>query len=175
MEPVLHEDRPISSSRVREALGRGAVEQAEALLGHPFFVDGVVVEGERRGRTLGFPTANLQTENEALPSSGVYAVRCRVSTGQWVPGVANLGHRPTFGGTGPSVEAHLIGFDADLYGSRLRLQFEARVRASRSFRVPRRSWSKFARTWSTHGGSWRILERRAYSRGDRGGVRKKAQ
>jgi riboflavin kinase/FMN adenylyltransferase len=136
VEPVLHEDRPISSSRVREALGRGAVEQAEALLGHPFFVDGVVVEGERRGRTLGFPTANLQTENETLPSSGVYAVRCRVSTGQWVPGVANLGHRPTFGGTGPSVEAHLIGFDADLYGSRLRLQFEARVRDEQRFSGP---------------------------------------
>jgi riboflavin kinase/FMN adenylyltransferase len=136
VEPVLHDGRPVSSSRVREALGRGAVEEAEALLGHPFFVDGVVVEGERRGRTLGFPTANLQTENETLPSSGVYAVRCRVSTGEWVPGVANLGHRPTFGGTGPSVEAHLIGFDADLYGSRLRLEFEARLRDEQRFPGP---------------------------------------
>ena len=59
-----------------------------------------------------------------------------MSTGQWVPGVANLGHRPTFGGTGPSVEAHLIGFDADLYGSRLRLQFEARVRDEQKFSGP---------------------------------------
>jgi len=136
VEPVLHEGRPVSSSRVREALGRGAVEDAQALLGHPFFVDGVVVEGERRGRTLGFPTANLQAENETLPSSGVYAVRCRVSTGESVPGVANLGHRPTFGGTGPSVEAHLIGFDADLYGSRLRLEFEARLRDEQRFSGP---------------------------------------
>ena len=136
VEPVLHEGRPISSSRVREALGRGAVEESWALLGHPFFVDGRVVEGARRGRTLGFPTANLETENEILPSHGVYATRCRVSTGEWVPAVANLGRRPTFGGTRPSMEAHLIEFDGDLYGTRLRLEFQARLRDEQRFPGP---------------------------------------
>ena len=136
VEPVLHEGRRISSSRIRAALERGAVEEAQALLGHPFFIDGPVVEGERRGRTLGFPTANLQTENETLPSAGVYAVRCGLPGGGWVPGVANLGSRPTFGGARPSVEAHLLDFDADLYGARLRLEFQARLRAEEKFPGP---------------------------------------
>jgi riboflavin kinase/FMN adenylyltransferase len=133
---VLHGDRPVSSSRVRAALREGDVEEAWSLLGHPFFVDGTVVEGERRGRQLGFPTANLQTENEILPSHGVYAARCRLPSGEWFPAVANFGRRPTFGGSLPSAEAHLIDFDQELYGARLRLEFQARLRDERRFPGP---------------------------------------
>jgi riboflavin kinase/FMN adenylyltransferase len=136
LAPILHDGRPISSSRVREALARGAVEEAWALLGRPHFVDGHVVEGERRGRRLGIPTANLETANEILPARGVYAARCRLPSGGWVPAVANFGRRPTFGGTLPSVEAHLIDFDGDLYGATLRLEFQARVRNERRFPGP---------------------------------------
>jgi riboflavin kinase/FMN adenylyltransferase len=133
---LLHGDRAVSSSRVRAALRQGDVEEAWTLLGHPFFVDGIVVEGERRGRQLGFPTANLETENEILPSRGVYAARCGLSTGEWVPAVANFGRRPTFGGTLPSVEAHLIDFDRELYGAGLRLEFRARLRDEQRFPGP---------------------------------------
>jgi riboflavin kinase/FMN adenylyltransferase len=134
--PVLHDGRPVSSSRVRESLARGDVEEAWALLGRPHFVDGRVIEGERRGRRLGIPTANLETANEILPARGVYAARCRLPSGGWVPAVANFGRRPTFGGTLPSVEAHLIDFDGDLYGATLRLEFQARVRNERRFPGP---------------------------------------
>jgi riboflavin kinase/FMN adenylyltransferase len=134
--PVLHDDRPISSSRVREALARGDAGGAWALLGRPYFIDGRVVEGERRGRRLGIPTANLETQNEILPARGVYATRCRLPSGEWRPAVANFGRRPTFGGTLPSVEAHLIGFDGDLYGANVRLEFQARVRDERRFPGP---------------------------------------
>ncbi|MCG6922030.1 MAG: bifunctional riboflavin kinase/FAD synthetase [Acidobacteria bacterium] len=134
--PVLHDGRPVSSSRVREALARGDVQEAWALLGRPHFIDGTVVEGERRGRRLGIPTVNLETANETLPARGVYATRCRLPSGEWVPAVANFGRRPTFGGSLPSVEAHLIDFDDDLYGATLRLEFQARVRNERRFPGP---------------------------------------
>jgi riboflavin kinase/FMN adenylyltransferase len=134
--PVLHGGRPISSSRVREALARGDAREAWTLLGRPYFIDGRVVEGERRGGRLGIPTANLETENEILPARGVYASRCRLSAGEWVPAVANFGRRPTFGGTLPSVEAHLIGFEGDLYGATVRLEFQVRLRDERRFTGP---------------------------------------
>lgn len=134
--PVLHEGRPVSSSRVREALARGDVEEARALLGRPFFIDGRVVEGERRGRTLGFPTANLDTLNETLPAGGVYAARCRLPSGRSAAAVVNIGRRPTFGGGFLSVEAHLIDFDADLYGADLRIEFTVRLREEKRFEGP---------------------------------------
>jgi riboflavin kinase/FMN adenylyltransferase len=134
--PVLDDGRPISSSRVREALARGGAREAWALLGRPYFIDGQVVEGEGRGRRLGIPTANLETENEILPTRGVYASRCRLPDGAWVPAVANLGRRPTFGGTLPTVEAHLIGFEGELYGATVRLEFQARLRDERRFTGP---------------------------------------
>jgi riboflavin kinase/FMN adenylyltransferase len=136
LAPVVHEGRPISSSRVREALARGEVAEARALLGRAFFLDGKVVAGERRGRTLGFPTANLDTPNETLPRVGVYAARCRVPSADWIPAVVNIGRRPTFGGGGVSVEAHLIDHDADLYGADLRTEFVARLRDERRFDGP---------------------------------------
>jgi len=133
---VREEGGPVSSSRVRDELVRGDVRAARALLGRPYFVDAAVVRGDGRGRTIGVPTANLAPENEILPARGVYAARCRVSAGSWLPSVVNLGHRPTFGGEHATVEAHLIDFEGDLYGARVRLEFHERLRGEERFDGP---------------------------------------
>ena len=133
VEPVWHAGGPISSSRVREALARGAVASARELLGRSFFVDGLVTRGDGRGRGLGIPTANLQVANETLPRAGVYACRVRLPDGTDRAAVANLGQRPTFGGEAMTLEAHLLDFEGDLYGARLRVAFVERVREERRF------------------------------------------
>lgn len=121
-----------SSTAIRTALARGDVAHAAALLTRPHSVDGTVVEGNQRGRTIGFPTANLVPDPILLPLDGVYAVRARTSEGRWLDGVANLGSRPTFA-AGRSLEAHLFDFSGDLYGARLRLAFVERIRAEKKF------------------------------------------
>ena len=130
---VTHAAEPVSSSRVRDALAHGAVAPARALLGRSYFVDGRVVSGDGRGRTIGVPTANLSPLNEIVPARGVYAARCRLTDGSWRPAVVNIGSRPTFGGGVVTVEAHLPGFAGDLYGAELRLAFEERLRDERRF------------------------------------------
>ena len=132
--PLIHEGVPISSSRIREALARGDAVAARDMLGRAFFVDGTVTVGARRGRQLGFPTANIAPVNETLPGTGVYVVRCRRldAAGTWA-GVANVGRRPTFGGQELGLEAHLLDFDGDLYAARLRLEFLERLREERAF------------------------------------------
>jgi riboflavin kinase/FMN adenylyltransferase len=122
----------VSSTAVRSALMRGDVTHAALLLGRPHLVDGVVVEGHKRGRTIGFPTANLAPDPILLPLDGVYAVRVQLATGAWHDGVANLGTRPTFA-AGRSLEAHLFDFDGDLYGARVSLAFIARLRDEQKF------------------------------------------
>jgi riboflavin kinase / FMN adenylyltransferase len=137
--PVIHEGAPISSTRIREALARGAVRAARLMLGRRFFVDGTVVRGVGRGRTIGLPTANLEVVNETLPARGVYAAWCleRPDAGApRRPAVVNIGHRPTFGAGALAVEAHLLDFDADLYGRALRVEFEERLREERAFSGP---------------------------------------
>lgn len=131
--PVLEGGRPVSSSRVREALAEGDAAHAASLLGRPYFVDGTVVEGDRRGRTIGIPTANLETDGALLPARGVYAGRCRLPEGQARLAVVNVGKRPTFGGRTVTVEAHLLDYSGDLYGRRLRLSFAARLRDEQRF------------------------------------------
>ncbi|HET7291887.1 MAG TPA: riboflavin kinase, partial [Vicinamibacteria bacterium] len=133
LPPVLHEGAPVSSSRVREALGRGAVEAARALLGRRYFVDGAVVQGVGRGRGIGIPTANLDPLNETLPGGGVYACFCRIAGGERRPGVVNVGRRPTFGGGHLLLEAHLLDFDGDIYGRPLRVEFDTRLRDEQRF------------------------------------------
>ena len=123
---------PISSSRVRRLVQAGQVAEAAGLLGRPFSVSGEVVHGDARGRTLGFPTANVAIGEEIRPAVGVYAVRARLG-GRLVPGVANLGVRPTVGGERYAVEAHLFDFSADLYGRHLELDLVARLREERRF------------------------------------------
>ena len=137
---VTMEQGDINSTRIRELLGEGRVETANAMLGRPYTVRGVVTRGDARGRELGFPTANLDLENEILPAHGVYAGRvCFLDEGEparesvW-PAVANVGTRPTFHDGGRVLaEAHLIDFDGDLYGRRMELAFVQRLRAERRF------------------------------------------
>ena len=133
VKPVLHAGRPISSSRIREALAAGDVKDAAVLLGRPYALDGRVVRGDGRGRGLGVPTANLGVEEQMLPGRGVYAGRVLVPGGDWRPAVVNVGERPTFGGTGLVVEAHLIDFSGDLYDARVRVSFQARLRGEERF------------------------------------------
>jgi riboflavin kinase / FMN adenylyltransferase len=135
LRPVIARGGPISSTRIREALSRGAVDAARDFLGRRFFVDGVVVKGEGRGRLIGIPTANLQVLNEMVPGGGVYACWCRVldADAQARPAAVNIGRRPTFGGGLTTVEAHLLDFEGDLYGHALRLEFQERLREERAF------------------------------------------
>lgn len=136
LPPVLGRGGPVSSSRVREELARGDVAAARELLGRPYFVDAGVVRGDGRGRTIGVPTANLDPENEVLPARGVYAGRVRVPGAGFRPAVVNLGERPTFGGGRATVEAHLLDFEGDLYGARVRLELHARLRDEERFAGP---------------------------------------
>jgi riboflavin kinase/FMN adenylyltransferase len=129
--------RDVNSTRIRELLAEGRVEQARELLGRPYEVRGRVVEGDRRGRTLGFPTANLAPENEVLPARGVYAGVLRVRDGSTpgeLPAVVNVGRRPTFQEAGEVVaEAHVIDWRGDLYGQRVELAFLHHLREERRF------------------------------------------
>ncbi len=129
---ALSQDGVVSSSRIRKLIAAGKVEDAARLLGRPHWLRGPVVHGAQRGRTLGFPTANLQTEVELLPALGVYATRVEVE-GVQHPAVTNIGLRPTFSGTNVSVESHLLDFKGDLYGKALRVDLVARIREERKF------------------------------------------
>ena len=133
IDPVRYKEFVVSSTRIRRLVGDGEVDEAGALLGHHYFVDGEVVAGASRGHTQGFPTANLKTENEILPPDGVYAATVTID-GVIHAAVANVGLRPTFETNGARVvEAHLLDFDADLYGRRVRLAFIQRLREERAF------------------------------------------
>jgi len=124
-------DEPISSTRIREAVVSGDVETAAHLLGHPYFLDGTVERGNRVGTRLGFPTANLGVEpGKCLPELGIYATWFRLGDG-WMAAASSIGYRPTFGGDRLTVEAHILDFDADIYGERARLAFTHRLREER--------------------------------------------
>ncbi|KFA93526.1 bifunctional riboflavin kinase/FAD synthetase [Archangium violaceum] len=139
--PVTVDGVVASSSKVREYILEGRVSAAQRLLGRPFDLDGTVVTGHGRGRGIGFPTANVDTQNELRPAAGVYAIRVRFlgASGSppdattWLPGVANIGVKPTFGVNEVTIEAHLLDFSGDLYGRELRVQFLDRLRAERRF------------------------------------------
>ena len=125
-----------SSNRVRLALQGGRPQEAARLLGRPWEIEGRVEKGDRRGRLIGFPTANIELADYLRPASGVYAVRAGVDRGgatQWLPGVANIGHRPTFDKADVLLEAHLFDFDGDLYGRHLRVALVEFLRPERRF------------------------------------------
>ena len=125
--------RRISSSRVRELLSAGAVNLARRMLGRPYGVEGRVVRGHERGRTMGFPTANLRPLNRVVPRRGVY-VTATLIEGAWRRSVTNVGLRPTFGQADePSVETFVLGWDGDLYGDVIRVRFLHRLRDERKF------------------------------------------
>ena len=124
----------LSSSRIRAALDNGDAEEASALLGHPYALTGIVVEGDRRGRHLGFPTANLAWEQEQLPAHGVYVTEVvGPHLAGPTPGLTNVGAKPTFAGSAVTVETFLPGFEGDLYGAQLQVRFLHRLRGERTF------------------------------------------
>jgi riboflavin kinase/FMN adenylyltransferase len=132
IDPVRYKDFVVSSTRVRHLVGEGRVDEAAALLGHHYFVDGTVVTGDRRGRELGFPTANLDTTNELLPANGIYATVAFVD-GVQHPAVTSVGVRPTIGDGRFVVETHLLDGAYDLYGRSMRLAFVQWLRAEAKF------------------------------------------
>lgn len=154
VDPVTANGLVVSSTKVREFVLEGRLEAAALLLGRPYDLDGEVVRGDGRGRTLGWPTANLRSSAELLPAMGVYAVRARLRDsgpgeperfGPPLPGAANLGVNPTFRASGGAaaggklpllLEVHLLDFAADLYGRTVRLEFVQRLREERRFPGP---------------------------------------
>ncbi len=133
IDPVRYKDFVVSSTRVRRLVSEGRVDEAGALLGHQYFVDGTIMRGDQRGRTLGFPTANLCSENELLPPHGVYATTARIGSLVY-PSVTNVGTRPTVDQSGRTViETHIFNLDRDLYGQSLRIGFVQRLRDERAF------------------------------------------
>ncbi len=126
---------PISSTRIRNALAEGRVEDAASMLGRPYSLHGVVVAGNRLGRTIGFPTANMQLYEplKAIPAPGVYAVSVQ-TLGRDCLGMCNIGYRPTIGAANAlTIETHILDFDEDIYGLDIRLHFWARIREERKF------------------------------------------
>jgi len=124
---------PISSTRIRNALASGDFETAARLLGRPYAIGGRVIRGNRLGRTLGYPTANLRFGGKTPPLSGIFAVQVRGVGPDPLPAVASFGTRPTVGGREPLLEAHLFDFDGDLYGRRVQIEFRARLRDEQTF------------------------------------------
>jgi len=133
IDPVRYKDFVVSSTRIRRLIGEGRVDEAGALLGHQYSIEGIVMHGDHRGQTLGFPTANLCTENELMPPHGVYATTTRID-GIVYPSVTNVGTRPTVDASGRVlVETHLLNQEFDLYGVCIRVGFVQRLRDERPF------------------------------------------
>ncbi|MBX6422726.1 bifunctional riboflavin kinase/FAD synthetase [Thermosulfurimonas sp. F29] len=134
--PRVVEGQVVSSTLIRELLEKGEVRRAALFLGRPYFLSGRVIRGEARGRTLGFPTANLEPPPEKLlPARGVYAVRVCLK-GKIFFGVMNIGEKPTFGGHRLSLEVHIFEFESDIYGERLSVEFIDFLRPERKFPSP---------------------------------------
>lgn len=135
VSPFLVEGEPVSSTRVRKSLAEGAVDRVMILLGHPYSLQGRVVEGDRRGASLGFATANIEPvpSNKAVPGRGVYVVRAHVEEGQGY-GMMNIGVRPTVAAElKESLEVHLLDFDQDIYGKLITIEFLRKLRDERKF------------------------------------------
>src|SRR5947207_14470749 len=133
IDPVRYKDFVVSSTRVRRLVSEGRVDEAGALLGHQYSIDGTVIQGDRRGRTIGFATANLCTDNELLPPHGVYATMATID-GVVRPSVTNIGVRPTVDSSGRAwTETHIFGVDRELYGTTIRVGFVQRLRDERTF------------------------------------------
>jgi len=123
----------VSSTRIREALRQDDFDLAEELLGYRYAIQGRVAHGDKRGRTIGFPTANIVLAHDNIPVWGVYAVRVHFDDGVSQPGVANIGIRPTVGGERVLLETHLFDFTEEIYGCRIRVEFETKIRPERRF------------------------------------------
>ncbi len=125
----------VSSSRIRDHLLEGDIREANRLLGRQFTIEGRVVHGHHRGKTLGFPTANIKPDPKLHPPDGVYAIYCR-ARGKTYPGVMNIGSNPTFKVRKVSYEAHILDFDEDLYGETIKVYLVDRLRGEKTFNGP---------------------------------------
>jgi len=126
----------VSSSVIRRFLQDGEIEMANMCLGHPYTIEGNIIRGYRKGREMGFPTANIDPESvgQMIPETGVYAVRVRIENSMsTLPGMMNIGHRPTFGGHAMSLETNIFNFSDDIYGKRMLVSFMHRIRGERLF------------------------------------------
>ena len=126
------EKRRVSSSWIRETLSKGDFEMTKDLLGRPYSFEGKVVPGNRLGRTIGFPTANIWLPKNNLPIKGVFSVKISLDMSE-LKGIANIGIRPTVGGTSPVLEVNIFDFKKDIYGKRLKVQFVKKIRDEKKF------------------------------------------
>ena len=134
MDTLALDGERISSTRIREALACGDLQDAARCLGRPYTICGRVAHGDKRGRSMGFPTLNIDLHRRVSPLRGVFAVRVTGVDGGWLPGVANIGTRPTVAGdTRYLLEVHLLDFAREIYGAHLTVEFVARIRDERRF------------------------------------------
>ena len=129
---VTKNGHPVSSTEIRNLISDGNIEQVNEFLGREYSIEGIVNEGEKRGRILGFPTANLDTEWEFLPREGVYITYAVLSRERY-RSITNIGYRPTFGNNGLLIETHIFDFEEDLYGKNIRIEFLKRLRDEKKF------------------------------------------
>lgn len=133
VSPIKLDGSLVSSTVIRRLIANGNIERANELLGHPFTLQGEVVTGEGIGRTLGFPTANMQvSDRQIIPAKGVYAVTLDLDGRKWI-GASNIGLRPTVGGRHSLVEVYIIGFSGNIYGREIRVEFHHRIREETRF------------------------------------------
>ncbi len=132
VEPVQVDGSFVSSSRIRQTLAEGRVDEARAMLTQPYRIRGLVVHGAQRGRKLGFPTANVDAIDTLLPGPGIYAGRA-LAQGKWWPAALSIGPNPTFDEHALKVEAYLLDFDARIYGDPIEIDFLARLRDVETF------------------------------------------
>jgi riboflavin kinase/FMN adenylyltransferase len=130
--PVFIDNEIVSSSAIRNFLREGDTKRAARFLGYFYYIEGDVTEGEKRGRRIGYPTANLSTDWDMLPKTGVYATRAYID-GDKLDSITNIGYRPTFGNNKLLIETHIFDFNSDIYGKRLRLEFIERIRDEKRF------------------------------------------
>jgi riboflavin kinase / FMN adenylyltransferase len=132
VEPIVVDQERVSSSRIRQLVEEGRVEEATPLLGRYHFVSGKVVSGHRRGRELGFPTANIASRNEVLPQDGIYATLLQIGE-ESLSSVSSVGVNPTFGPAARTIERFVLNFDRSIYGESVRLSFVKRIREEKKF------------------------------------------
>lgn len=136
IDKISDNEEKISSTSIRQSLQNGDMERAHQLLGRPFEIPGIVVHGDKRGRTIGFPTANIQAEDGCfIPATGVYAVRIFVQN-KWCDGVCNVGYKPTFKNPEDkqlSIEVHILNFNKNIYGEEVKVRWYKRLRSEQKF------------------------------------------
>ena len=132
VEPILVNGVRVSSSQIRQAIEAGRVDEARSSLGRYHFIAGTVVEGNRRGRDLGFPTANIASCTEVIPSDGIYATLFHIGQERWLS-VSSIGVNPTFGAGPRTIESYILNFDRDIYGKKIKLAFVKKIREEKKF------------------------------------------